>query len=119
MSEAADVRTTIHRGLTLVRELLMQPKDRGLKTIVDGVQCPKCNGESCVIDSRDGETSRRRRRKCSECGHRYTTYEVHVEEYDRLQTLKVNTKHFDSMINTLHAIKAQFGDSNGLKKPED
>jgi transcriptional repressor NrdR len=65
------------------------------------VKCPYCgNSESRVIDSRETDTrsggSIRRRRVCSACGQRYTTYErlEHVglavvkkggqrEEYDR------------------------------------
>lgn len=81
--------------------------------IVDGVQCPACNGESRVIDSRDGEDSRRRRRECGSCKHRYTTYEIHAAAYDRLQALKVSTQDLDSVIAKLHTIKSQFGESNG------
>jgi transcriptional repressor NrdR len=65
------------------------------------VKCPYCgNGDSRVIDSRETDTrsggSIRRRRVCSACGQRYTTYErlEHVglavvkkggqrEDYDR------------------------------------
>ena len=40
------------------------------------VQCPYCNGVySKVTDSRSAEDSIRRRRECSGCGHRFTTYE--------------------------------------------
>ena len=87
--------------------------------IVDGVQCPKCNGESCVIDSRDGETARRRRRKCNSCLHRYTTYEIHSAEYERLQALNLNTRQFDLVIATLQTLKAQFGASNGHLETKD
>ena len=42
------------------------------------MRCPKCGGkEDAVVDSREsisGETIRRRR-MCSRCGHRFTTYE--------------------------------------------
>jgi|TARA_B100001741_G_scaffold74363_1_gene60107 transcriptional repressor NrdR len=38
--------------------------------------CPHCgHGESKVIDSRDSKTATRRRRECSLCSLRYTTYE--------------------------------------------
>jgi transcriptional repressor NrdR len=47
------------------------------------VRCPRCSGlEDKVIQSRisrDG-SSIRRRRECTRCSHRYTTYEK-VEEY--------------------------------------
>lgn len=39
--------------------------------------CPKCNSDSClVIDSRSSKNnSIRRRRECTHCGYRFTTYE--------------------------------------------
>jgi len=40
------------------------------------MKCPHCSqGESKVTDSRDFETSVRRRRQCLLCGQRFTTYE--------------------------------------------
>lgn len=87
-----------------------------LPLIVDGIQCPRCNGESKVIDSRDGETSRRRRRECLSCKHRYSTYEIHAEEYERLQALKVNVKEIDAAIVTLNTIKTQLGATNGHRE---
>lgn len=83
--------------------------------IVDSVQCPLCNGESKVIDSRDGETARRRRRECLSCKNRYSTYEIHANEYDRLQVLKIDMGQIDAAIATLRAIKAEFGEVNGYR----
>lgn len=41
--------------------------------------CPVCGGKTCITDSRsDGETVRRRR-KCRECGHRFTTEEIDAD----------------------------------------
>ena len=39
--------------------------------------CPKCNGSTKVIDSRDIEDGKetRRRRECEKCEYRFTTYE--------------------------------------------
>lgn len=49
-----------------------------------GYPCPACKGRKVsVIDSRQAaheETRWRRRRKCSKCGHRWTTYELHEDE---------------------------------------
>lgn len=87
-----------------------------LPHIVDSVQCPKCNGESKVIDSRDGETARRRRRQCLRCKNRYSTYEIHSDEYDKLQVFKIDLGQLDAAIVTLRAIKAQFGDFNGHRQ---
>ena len=40
------------------------------------MHCPHCgNGDSRVVDSRDSGESVRRRRECSECEARFTTYE--------------------------------------------
>ena len=46
------------------------------------VRCPRCSsGESRVIDSRvvAGGAQRHRRRECSDCGERFTTYEKAAE----------------------------------------
>ncbi|MDE6149945.1 MAG: transcriptional regulator NrdR [Ruminococcus sp.] len=41
------------------------------------MKCPFCNYEDTkVIDSRPSEEKKRRRRECSNCGRRFTTYEV-------------------------------------------
>lgn len=43
------------------------------------MKCPKCSGyDAMCIDSRDGETGRRRRYACP-CGVKFTTVEMHVE----------------------------------------
>lgn len=88
----------------------------GLSSIIDSVQCPKCNGESKVIDSRDEESARRRRRQCDKCKHRYTTYEIHADEYNRIRRLKVNVAQIEPVIATLRAIVTQFGEDNGNLK---
>lgn len=48
------------------------------------MNCPKCNKDSLeVIDSRSNSIYNApaiyRRRKCLECGYRFTTYEVDVK----------------------------------------
>lgn len=51
-------------------------------------KCPVCN--SCdiyTIDSRmrtDGLNYRRRRKACSKCGYRFTTYEMLDDEFNKL-----------------------------------
>ena len=41
------------------------------------MRCPFCNYEDTrVIDSRQSEGKKRRRRECPKCGKRFTTYEV-------------------------------------------
>jgi transcriptional repressor NrdR len=39
------------------------------------MQCPVCQSETKVLDSRDMETFTRRRRECLKCEKRFTTYE--------------------------------------------
>jgi transcriptional regulator NrdR family protein len=42
----------------------------------NGFACPKCDARTNVKDSRqDVDGSVRRRRECSQCSHRFTTYE--------------------------------------------
>lgn len=38
--------------------------------------CPKCEGSTRVLETRDTGAGTRRRRECRRCGHRFTTYEV-------------------------------------------
>lgn len=41
------------------------------------MKCPFCNFEDTkVIDSRPSEGKKRRRRECTQCGKRFTTYEI-------------------------------------------
>jgi transcriptional regulator NrdR family protein len=42
----------------------------------DGLACPVCRGSSQVKDSRPVAGTIRRRRSCSVCGHRWTTWET-------------------------------------------
>ena len=56
--------------------------------------CPKCKNDACtVIDSRlrdDGNI--RRRRACSVCRYRFTTIEVDIDEYEKLNELAASFK---------------------------
>ena len=43
--------------------------------------CPKCkSAQVYVCDSRQCENGTRRRRKCMDCGYRYSTVEISMEE---------------------------------------
>ena len=58
------------------------------------MRCPKCGGnKSSVVDSRQAEDGNtiRRRRKCEECQHRFTTYE-RVEERTLVVVKKDGTR---------------------------
>lgn len=78
--------------------------------------CPKCAEDSDVTDSRETEGGViRRRRRCEVCEHRWTTYEVHVDQYKLLQALdrasgKINGA-IDSLKGADHAIR-HFADAD-------
>jgi transcriptional repressor NrdR len=52
------------------------------------VNCPRCDSLTSILETRkaEGGAALRRRRECSECGHRFTTYERAVPE--ALQVIK-------------------------------
>lgn len=41
-----------------------------------GINCPKCSGVALIYDTRRIEKAVRRRRECTQCGHRFTTRET-------------------------------------------
>lgn len=78
-------------------------------TKVPGAICPNCKGRySFVVDSRPTPTSTRRRRKCLDCDHRWTTMEVNEGELQmdpRALTTLVNL--VDSAGNTIDSIRSR------------
>jgi transcriptional repressor NrdR len=52
------------------------------------VTCPRCDASTSILETRkaEGGDALRRRRRCSECGHRFTTYERAVP--DALEVVK-------------------------------
>lgn len=47
------------------------------------MECPKCESDTYVIDSRKFAGTTYRRRKCKECGHKfYTSEEILENEQD-------------------------------------
>jgi transcriptional repressor NrdR len=46
------------------------------------VNCPRCDSLTAILETRkaEGGAALRRRRECSSCGHRFTTYERAVPE---------------------------------------
>lgn len=50
-----------------------------------GQVCPKCGGETSVVDSRPYLDGVRRRRECKECEYRFSTLEYTVEYIERLR----------------------------------
>lgn len=47
------------------------------------MKCPKCGGDAGVMETRDSAGRLRRRRKCGDCGERFTTLEVVVGSDER------------------------------------
>jgi transcriptional repressor NrdR len=50
------------------------------------VNCPRCDSPTATLETRKAGDAIRRRRRCSSCGHRFTTYERAVPE--SLQVIK-------------------------------
>jgi transcriptional repressor NrdR len=44
------------------------------------VNCPRCDSPTRTLETRGASNAVRRRRECSSCGHRFTTYERAVPE---------------------------------------
>lgn len=50
------------------------------------MDCPKCgSGNGYVMDSRRAGGTVKRRRRCLDCGHRYSTMEVDAEKLRELE----------------------------------
>lgn len=56
------------------------------------MNCPKCGNDqlnSC-IDSRPKGSTIYRRRKCLDCGNRWSTFEISFDEYNELKEMEAN-----------------------------
>lgn len=69
-------------------------------------RCPKCVGESQVIDSRPTPKAIRRRRKCINCRFRWTTLEV----TEGALLLEASTKRFARFKKELNELIERFTD---------
>jgi transcriptional repressor NrdR len=55
------------------------------------VNCPRCDSPTAILETRKADAGAlRRRRECSSCGHRFTTYERAVP--DALEVIKRDGK---------------------------
>lgn len=78
----------------------------------DGITCPACNwANSDVKDSRPTENSIRRRRRCQQCSHRWTTYEAN---YPFAQFEKKEKAFHVSMGVALHTMRQQLDELTEL-----
>lgn len=50
-------------------------------TLPHGAKCQICESESTYVIRSEEQ---RRRRECKKCGHRWTTLELHLADYNRL-----------------------------------
>lgn len=76
----------------------------------DGMKCPECHSRSTmVIDNRPHNNGLiRRRRKCTDCNHRFSTVEIKMTQYElmliplqwieQLRQSKLNTKKVNERI---------------------
>ncbi len=68
-------------------------------------RCPKCDGPVTVKDSRISENGwRYRRRRCMDCAHLWTTYEVPAELLDHLRVFIAMVHSTKSQIDHLEAL---------------
>jgi len=48
------------------------------------MNCPECQCQTNVIDTRDSAATTRRRRECHVCKHRFSTWEITATERHQL-----------------------------------
>lgn len=66
------------------------------------MNCPKCNSyNQTVVDSRSDEMTVKRRRKCFDCGYRFSTLEIAA---DRHADLLAKEQNYNRMIAVLNSI---------------
>jgi transcriptional regulator NrdR family protein len=70
------------------------------------VSCPKCSGEQVqVIETSASATAIvRRRRECKQCGYRFSTVEITVDDYEALQA-RVNLADGKKALHALNEIR--------------
>ena len=57
--------------------------------MMSSISCPKCNTESFakIIDSRSRDGVRYRRYKCDQCGSRWSTAEILLDDWYKIKEL--------------------------------
>jgi transcriptional regulator NrdR family protein len=53
------------------------------------VTCHRCGGESCVTDSRRAQFGVRRIRRCTRCGAKWRTQEIHARNVEMIAVNRV------------------------------
>lgn len=66
------------------------------------MNCPRCGyGYGRVIDARKNGIAKRRRRECSGCGYRFTTYELLDTDYKKIRQVHLMAKPLITAINEI------------------
>ena len=47
--------------------------------------CPICGGDTRIIDSRNKDDHKKRRRICQECGYKFNTIEIDMDLYLKME----------------------------------
>ena len=65
--------------------------------------CPKCSSTTHVMECRDHGNRFSRRRYCNnqKCLHRYSTYEVSAEDYQRLKEVNIMKSKLTEILENL------------------
>lgn len=65
--------------------------------------CPKCSSTTHVMECRDFGNRFSRRRYCNnqKCLHRYSTYEVSAEDYQRLKEVNIMKSKLTEILENL------------------
>lgn len=65
------------------------------------MKCPECGGLAKVFDSRPNRQTVYRRRHClsETCGHRWSTWEMTEEDYNKLQTISARVGQLKSLLD--------------------
>jgi transcriptional regulator NrdR family protein len=70
------------------------------------MNCPKCgHGWSTVIDCRTKGIEKRVRKECSECGNRFTIWEIFDNEYRKLKKKEQMVNKILSLMEVLKKIE--------------
>lgn len=78
----------------------MKPIDIA-RTFRQRVECPACKKDGLfVLESRKSGTTTRRRKECSYCRHRETTYELFQDEYFELKKTHTLFGKFKALIES-------------------
>ena len=65
--------------------------------------CPKCNGITSVLDSRERYGKVYRRRECLNCGNRFSTHEIPIDTLNKQKS--ATYKKFNSLMDEIKRLR--------------